>query len=113
MGTVQIEWPDVTRLESAQEFIVEDTDGNLLYGHIAADPQAGFLTVAGADRVTRRVPMTRAARLSQSEDRLLEPVHGSFALGFDYPNQSYDSNPPDATAGKADYGAITSLGYSF
>jgi Protein of unknown function, DUF481 len=88
MGTVQIEWPDVLRVESPQEFLVEDTDGNLLYGRIAPDPEAGYLSVTGADQVTRRVQMTHVARLSQSEDLLLDRVHGSFSLGFDYTKSS-------------------------
>jgi len=88
MGTVQIEWPDIVRVESPQEFLVEDTAGNLLYGHFPADPQAGYLAVAGAGPVTRRVPMPQVARLSQSEDRLLDRVHGSFSLGFDYTKSS-------------------------
>jgi len=88
MGTVQIEWPDVHRVESPQEFLVEDTDGNLLYGRIAPDAETGFLAIAGADNVTRRVAMPHVARLSQSEDRLLDRLHGSFALGFDYTKSS-------------------------
>lgn len=88
MGTVQIEWPDVVRVESPQEFMVEDTQGNLLYGSIAADPESGFIAVAGRDRVTRRVEMARVARLSQSEERILDRVNGSFSLGFDYTKAS-------------------------
>jgi putative salt-induced outer membrane protein YdiY len=88
MGTVELEWPDVTRVESAQEFLVEDADGNLLYGAIVADPESGWLAVRGADQVTRRVPMDRVARLSQSENRFLDRVHGSFSLGFDYTKSS-------------------------
>jgi len=88
MGTVQIEWPDVVRVESPQDFMVEDTQGNLLYGSIAADPESGFIAVAGKDRVTRRVAMAHVARLSQSEDRVLDRVHGSFSLGFDYTKSS-------------------------
>jgi putative salt-induced outer membrane protein YdiY len=88
MGTVQLEWPDVTRVESPQEFLVEDADGHLLYGSIVADPESGWLVVLGADRVARRVSMHRVARLSQSEERLIDRVHGSFSLGFDYTKSS-------------------------
>jgi putative salt-induced outer membrane protein YdiY len=88
MGTVQLEWPDVTRVESPQEFLVEDADGHLLYGSIVADPESGWLVVLGADRVARRVTMDRVARLSQSEERLIDRVHGSFSLGFDYTKSS-------------------------
>lgn len=88
MGTVQIEWPDVVRVESPQDFMLEDVEGNLLYGSIAADPETGYIAIAGRDRVTRRVAMARVARLSQSEDRVLDRVHGSFSLGFDYTKSS-------------------------
>lgn len=87
MGTVQIEWPDVIRVESPQEFLVEDTGGNLLYGRIDRDSEPGYLVVAGGGE-GRRVAMAQVARLSQSEDRLLDRVHGSFALGFDYTKSS-------------------------
>jgi putative salt-induced outer membrane protein YdiY len=88
LGTVQVEWPDVMRVESPQEFLLEDVDGNLLHGSLAKDPQARQLSIAGQDRVTRRVEMARVARLSQSEERLLDRVHGSFSLGFDYTKAS-------------------------
>lgn len=88
MGTVQVEWPDIVSVESPQEFLVEDTDGNLLYGRIARDPEKGWLAVSGGDNVVHRVAMTHVARLSQSEERLLDRVHGSFALGFDYTKSS-------------------------
>jgi putative salt-induced outer membrane protein YdiY len=88
MGTVQVEWPDVIRVESPQSFLVEDTEGNLLYGSLPADPQAGQLSVAGGAALTHRVAMPQVARLSQSEDRLLDRVHGSFSLGFDYTKSS-------------------------
>ncbi len=87
MGTVQIEWPDVIRVESPQEFLVEDTGGNLLYGRIDRDSEPGYLVVAGGGE-GRRVAMAQVARLSQSEDRLLDRIHGSFALGFDYTKSS-------------------------
>lgn len=88
MGTVQIEWPDVVRVESPQEFLVEDVDGHLLYGRIERDPEKGYLAVAGVDKITHRVGMPQVARLSQSEDRLLDRIHGSFSLGFDYTKSS-------------------------
>ncbi len=88
LGTVQIEWPDVVRVESPQAFMLEDVDGNLIYGNLAQDPAAGQLSISGLDRVTRRVEMARVARLSQSEDRVLDRVHGSFSLGFDYTKAS-------------------------
>jgi hypothetical protein len=88
MGTVQIEWPDVVRVESPQEFLVEDVDGNMLYGHIARDGEKGYLAVAGADNVTRRVGLPQVARLSQSEARLIDRVRGSLSLGFDYSKSS-------------------------
>jgi Protein of unknown function, DUF481 len=88
MGTVQIEWPDIVRIESPQDFQVEDAEGSLLYGHIVADPEAGYLAVADGSSATRRVELTQVARLSQSETRLLDRLHGSFSLGFDYAKSS-------------------------
>jgi hypothetical protein len=88
MGTVEIEWPDVVRVESPQEFMIEDAQGNLLYGRIVSDPESGYLAIAGGDRVTRRVKMPQVVRVAQSEDRLLDRVHGSFSLGFDYTKSS-------------------------
>jgi putative salt-induced outer membrane protein YdiY len=88
MGTVQVEWPDVVRVESPQEFMFEDVEGNLLYGRIAADPENGYLSVTDGGPVMRRVPMSQVARVSQSEERLLDRLHGSFSLGFDYTKSS-------------------------
>jgi putative salt-induced outer membrane protein YdiY len=88
MGTVNIEWPDVVRVESPQQFLIEDTGGNLIYGHIDRDPQAGYLSVAGTGPVVHRVELPQVARMSQSEDRLLDRVYGSLSLGFDYSKSS-------------------------
>jgi hypothetical protein len=88
MGTVQIEWPDVVRVESPQEFLLEDVDGNMMYGSIARDGQPGYLAVAGADNVTRRVGLPQVARLSPSEARYIDRVRGSLSLGFDYAKSS-------------------------
>jgi len=88
MGTVQIEWPDVVSLESPQAFILEDVAGNLLYGSFARDAEAGHIAIAGDDRITRRVATANIARMSQSEQRRLDRVHGSFSLGFDYTKSS-------------------------
>lgn len=88
LGTVQIEWPDVVRIESPQQFMLEDVEGNLLYGSLAMDTEARQLAVASADRVTRRIEIARVARMSQSENRWLDRVHGSFSLGFDYTKAS-------------------------
>jgi putative salt-induced outer membrane protein YdiY len=88
MGTVELEWLDIVRVESPQGFMVEDVQGNLLYGSIARDPESGYLAVASGDGLTHRVGMPQVARLSQSEERLLDRVHGSFSLGFDYTKSS-------------------------
>jgi putative salt-induced outer membrane protein YdiY len=88
MGTVELEWPDIVSVESPQGFMVEDVQGNLLFGSIARDPEAGYLAIAGGDGVTRRLGMSQVARLSQSEERLVDRVHGSFSLGFDYTRSS-------------------------
>jgi hypothetical protein len=88
MGTVQIEWPDVVHVESPQEFMFEDTQGNLTYGSIASEPQAGYIAVAGYDRVVRRMELPQVVRIARSEARLLDRVHGSFSLGFDYTKSS-------------------------
>jgi hypothetical protein len=88
MGTVQIEWPDVVRVESPQEFLLEDVDGNMLYGRIAREGEEGYVAIAGSDDVTRRVGMPDVARLSQSEARMIDRVRGSLSLGFDYSKSS-------------------------
>jgi len=88
MGTVQIEWPDVVSVQSPQGFMIEDVAGNLLYGQFAGDPQGGYLAIAGGDGITRRVAMNQVARISQTEDRILDRLHGSFSLGVDYTKSS-------------------------
>lgn len=88
MGTVQIEWPDVVSIESPQGFMLEDVEGNLLYGSFARATEAGRLAIAGDGRITQQVAIPEIARLSQSEERWLDRVHGSFSLGFDYTKSS-------------------------
>jgi putative salt-induced outer membrane protein YdiY len=88
MGTVQIEWPDVVSIESPQGFMLEDVEGNLLYGSFRRSTEAGQLAIAGDGQITRQVGIPTIARLSQSEERWLDRVHGSFSLGFDYTKSS-------------------------
>lgn len=95
LGTVEIEWPDVVRIDSPHTFSVE-TNANVRYfGHIGAAPEPGHILVtAHAGQVVLGV--ADVARVGQIEAGFIDRLNGSISLGF---NQTKSSETSTLTFG--------------
>jgi hypothetical protein len=82
MGTVTIDWEDVTAVTSQQNLQVEITDGTRFFGklvpadvrHIGVETASGVVTHS-TEAIVRITPI-------ESEARFIERLEGSFSLGF-------------------------------
>jgi putative salt-induced outer membrane protein YdiY len=88
MGTVAIEWPDVTSVESKQQFIIEDLGGGLYYGALSTDQDNKLLRIEQSDAEAQQIQLLRVTRISPGESTFLSRLQGSFSLGFDYTKSS-------------------------
>ena len=81
VGTVSIDWLDITRIESGHNFFVESNAGNRYSGSIAAAPESGHILVTGQSAAVN-LPVEDVAILSQLEAGFIERLDGSISLGF-------------------------------
>lgn len=88
LGTVSIEWPDVTSVESRQGFILEDLHGGRYYGTLTTDASAKKLTIAEEGGAPTQIDLLDVTRISPGETTFLSRMQGSFAVGFDYAKSS-------------------------
>jgi Protein of unknown function, DUF481 len=87
LGTVEIEWPDVVRIDSPHTFSVE-TQANVRYfGHIGAAPEPGrILVTTNSGHVV--LGIGDIARVGQIEAGFIDRLNGSISLGFDQTKSS-------------------------
>jgi putative salt-induced outer membrane protein YdiY len=89
MGTVLVEWPDVTSVDSKQSFILEDLSGGRYYGTLATDTQAKSLEVVEHGQSDpHRIELLQVTRISPGEATFWSRMQGSFSVGFDYTKSS-------------------------
>jgi len=91
LGTVEIEWPDVVRIDSPHRFSVE-TNANVRYfGHIGTASEPGHILVTtNSDRIDLGVG--DVARLGQIEAGFIDRLNGSISLGFNQTKSSETSS---------------------
>jgi hypothetical protein len=95
LGTIEIEWPDVARIDSPYTFSVETNANVRYYGSIGAAPESGgILVTTRSDQVVLKVG--EVARIGQLEAKFIESLNGSISLGFD---QTKSSDTSTLTSG--------------
>jgi putative salt-induced outer membrane protein YdiY len=88
IGTVSIEWPDVTSVQSAQSFILEDLAGDRYYGSLSTDQASKLLSIQQEGSEPRQLELLQVTRISPGESTFLSRLQGSFSVGFDYAKSS-------------------------
>ncbi len=83
MGTVTIDWEDVTGVVSNQTLEVEITDGKRFFGKLLPPEEKGTLRIqtAGSEITQPRSSVVRMTPI-ESDARFVERLDGSFGLGF-------------------------------
>ena len=81
MGTVRIEWDDITIAESRYYFEMELSDGTRYYGSIKAGDEPGQMILArGVD--SQPLQLDRVIRVTPIENSFIERLSGSLSLGL-------------------------------
>jgi len=87
MGTVQIEWGNVTEVTAPEFFEVEDMDGGLHFGSLRPGPGESILEVV-AERGTTALPLGRVARIQLVKSGFWDRFKGSVDVGASYTSAS-------------------------
>ena len=84
LGTATIEWLDIARAESPQQFIVEDLRGRYFSGTLVASGADRRIVVRGDDGATTALGLDEIERVYGDEPAFWNRLNGSFSVGFDY-----------------------------
>jgi len=87
MGTIQIEWGNVTQVTAPEFFEVEMMGGGLLFGSLRPGPGEGMLEVV-ADWGTELLPLGRVARIQLVKSGFWQRFKGSVEAGASYTSAS-------------------------
>jgi hypothetical protein len=87
MGTVQIEWGNITQVTAPEFFEIEDMDGGLHFGALRPGPGEGTLEVV-ADWGNDVLPLRRVARLQLVKSGFWDRFKGSVDVGASYTSAS-------------------------
>jgi hypothetical protein len=83
MGTLNVKWPDVTRVSSEHGYVVEDSDGQRYYGLLSSDTDK-ILQITDMIRGTHRVTMISVIAIYPSSRTLWRRFDGSLDVGYSF-----------------------------
>ena len=83
MGTVNIDWEDITSVQSNQNLQIELTDGSRYFGSFLATEDASLVRVRTASQEVD-IPAHRIVRVTpiDTNEKFWQNLDGSFSLGF-------------------------------
>jgi hypothetical protein len=83
MGTVNIDWEDITSVQSDQDLQIEMTDGSRYFGSLLASVDANYVRVKTASQEVD-VPAGQVVRITpiETNEKFWQNLDGSFSLGF-------------------------------
>ncbi|WP_129645170.1 DUF481 domain-containing protein [Peristeroidobacter agariperforans] len=84
LGTATIEWLDIARAESPQQFIVEDLRGRYFSGSLVASGIDRRIVVRADDGTMTALGLDEIERVYADETIFWNRLSGSFSVGFDY-----------------------------
>jgi hypothetical protein len=88
MAKVAIEWPDVVRVVSAQNFVVEDDVGGRFHGSLVDKSPRDKLSVQISPDDAPAIELAHVTRIAPTEETFFKRLEGSFSVGFDYAKAS-------------------------
>jgi uncharacterized protein DUF481 len=83
MGTLQIEWDNITEITAPEFFEVESMDGGLYFGSLGPMPGGDTLAIV-ADWGVDRLPLWQVARIQRVKAGFWEKFKGSIDAGAGY-----------------------------
>jgi hypothetical protein len=87
MGTLQVEWGNVTQVTAPEFFEIEDMGGGIHFGSLRPGPGEGVLEVV-ADWGTEALPLREVARIQRVKASFWDRFKGSFDVGASYTSAS-------------------------
>lgn len=87
MGTLQIEWGNVTQVTAPEFFEVEDMGGRLYFGSLGPGARTGEIEVA-SDWGSQTLPVREIARIQLVKSGFWERLDGSIDVGAGYTSAS-------------------------
>lgn len=84
LGTATIEWLDIARAESPQQFIVEDLRGRYFSGSLVASGVDRRIVVRADDGTMTALGLDEIERVYADETIFWNRLSGSFSIGYDY-----------------------------
>jgi hypothetical protein len=83
MGTVSIDWEDITSVQSDQNLQIELTDGSRYFGSFLTTEEASAVRIKTASQEVD-IPANRVVRVTpiESNEKFWQNLDGSFSLGF-------------------------------
>ena len=87
MGTIQVEWGNVTQVTAPEFFEIEDMGGGLYFGSLRPGPGQGVLEIV-ADWGTETLPLREVARIQRVKASFWERFKGSVDVGASYTSAS-------------------------
>lgn len=81
MGTVSIEWPEVSAIRSTHRFLVQRLNGEKVYGTLSGDP--GRLEVA-EEETPRTLALEDVSQLGPAEQHMRDRLRGTVSVGLNY-----------------------------
>ncbi|MGH8863868.1 MAG: DUF481 domain-containing protein [Burkholderiales bacterium] len=87
LGTVEIRWLDIARIESRQTFYVDSTDNKRHTGAIKPATDTGHILIASAPENVD-FSVKQVARIGQLEGEFRDRFSGSMSFGIDYTSSS-------------------------
>jgi hypothetical protein len=78
-ATIVIDWTKVSRLESAQQFIMTDPNGKLAYGALTSDEKAHTVTVVESTRTT--LPHDDVVQIAELGASFVKRLRGDISVG--------------------------------
>ena len=87
MGTVKMDWEQVTRVESTLEFEVESRDGQVYFGPLASSDEDRVLVITGGHGSVR-LPFDEVVLFSQTKTGRVGHLDASISFGFSFTQAS-------------------------
>jgi Protein of unknown function, DUF481 len=89
VGTINIEWEDIAKLSSPFFYRIEDHNGAVYYGSLAAPEEAGTLHLVQSDGTSALLAMADMAGIMPIEQKFWKRFDGSISIGFSFTQASH------------------------
>ena len=88
--TVVLNWKEIDRIETNQPFVVVDTEGHSISGHIEKEADEDLVTVIGAN--TLKIPHDDVVSIQQTGETFIRRMQGNIDIGTNITQSNSQKN---------------------